>query len=140
MLTSLLSGERVPVTSFAPGQQMPSLLLHTVVSMMSAMVMLTLACFLRLQTGREHRRRAPVAQARPIMMAYGVVPTTEEVNTVDEVADRTPMAIGHRVGLSAATVADGTQPQVGADVEMAAAAAAPHPPSPTVMLREGTST
>ena len=56
----------------------PSLLLHSMVSMLSACAMLVLACSLRAQTRRARLRPVGVVMARPVLQVYGIVPGSEE--------------------------------------------------------------
>ena len=103
VLGSLLSGEQV----FDLGDlevhrgitNGPDVLLHSIVSMMSAVVMLVLACSLRVQA--QPRRRAPVANAYPVMLAYGMVPTSEMTIAVsDDVGEvGIPISVGQRIDL-----------------------------------------
>uniref|UniRef100_A0A7S2I8Y8 Uncharacterized protein n=1 Tax=Haptolina brevifila TaxID=156173 RepID=A0A7S2I8Y8_9EUKA len=99
--------------------------MHTIVSSISAVVMLLLAFLLRFQQVRPHRHT--VAQARPILQAYGVVPSNdshdESASFMSPQAEepRQPqsippiaVAVGHRVdviGLGAAASAMGIQLQ-----------------------------
>ena len=77
----------------------PDVLLHSIVSMMSAIVMLVLACSLRVQA--QPRRRAHVANAYPVMLAYGMVPTSEMTIAVsDDVGEvGIPISVGQRIDL-----------------------------------------
>ena len=116
--TSLLSGERVQLLGGEP--QGPSLVLHAAVSIMSAVVMLILACSLRVQVrldSRPRRRDVPVAEARPVMLAYGILPTSESPAVVEMDGDSAaiPMAVGQRVGVSVAPAVDAGQPEDAAD-------------------------
>ena len=102
----ILLAERTPLSGVPPGiAEGPSLLLHTVISSISAIVMLLLACSLRFQS---HRRLGPlrgtVVQARPVLQAYGVIPMSgasvddeeplnavgEPLNAVEEYAANAP--------------------------------------------------
>jgi len=103
VLGSLLSGEQV----FDLGDlevhrgitNGPDVLLHSIVSMMSAVVLLVLACSLRVQA--QPRRRAPVANAYPVMLAYGMVPTSEmTIATSEDLGEvGIPIAVGQRIDL-----------------------------------------
>ena len=99
-------GTRVP---FRMGEAPePSLLLHTAVSTISAIVMLILAFSLRHVAQPRHRQRA-VAEARPVVMAYGVVPQSDAAINEDsavnlEMSASGPVAIGERVGVTVAMV------------------------------------
>ena len=103
VLGSLLSGEQV----FDLGDlevhrgitNGPDVLLHSIVSMMSAVVLLVLACSLRVQA--QPRRRAPVANAYPVMLAYGMVPTSEmTIATSEDLGEvGIPVAVGQRIDL-----------------------------------------
>ena len=103
VLGSLLSGEQV----FDLGDLEvhrgitwgPDVLLHSIVSMMSAVILLVLACSLRVQA--QPRRRAPVANAYPVMLAYGMVPTSEmTIATSEDLGEvGIPIAVGQRIDL-----------------------------------------
>jgi len=119
-LTSLSSMN--PVATSA-GLEGPSLMVHTLISSISAVVMLLLAMSLRAQAhARRPMMRAPVAEARPVLQAYGVVPTadTAELRAAenDAVAARVelqmlpPVAVGQRLSSVAeeATVVGDAEP------------------------------
>ena len=59
------------------GIQGPSLLLHMLVSSLSALAMLALTCSLRYQAMTRVRVRPSVAIARPVLQVYGVLPGSE---------------------------------------------------------------
>lgn len=56
----------------------PSLLLHSMVSMLSACAMLVLACSLRAQTRRARLRPVGVVMARPVLQVYGYLASEED--------------------------------------------------------------
>ena len=103
VLGSLLSGEQVfdlgDLEVHRGSTNGPDVLLHSIVSMMSAIVMLVLACSLRVQA--QPRRRAHVANAYPVMLAYGMVPTSEMTIAVsDDVGEvGIPISVGQRIDL-----------------------------------------
>ena len=103
VLGSLLSGEQVfdlgDLEVHRGSTNGPDVLLHSIVSMMSAIVMLVLACSLRVQA--QPRRRAHVANAYPVMLAYGMVPTSEMTMAVsDDVGEvGIPISVGQRIDL-----------------------------------------
>lgn len=82
MFIDFLDGD-VDLTQYPNGHpalmEGPPLLLHMMVSSMSALGMLFLACSLRAQTRQLQRapRRAPVVHARPVLQVYGVLPQGE---------------------------------------------------------------
>lgn len=124
-LTSLSSMN--PAATSA-GLEGPSLMVHTLISSISAIVMLLLAMSLRAQAhARRPMMRAPVAEARPVLQAYGVVPTadTAEMRAAEEPSAPNeavaasvelqmlpPVAVGHRLSSAAeeATVVGHAEP------------------------------
>ena len=132
--SSLLSGERISIDDRAPlfVPAGPSMMVHTLVSTLSALVMLSLACMLRPDRARRHALLRdglgpPVAVVRSVLvpMAYGVVPTAD--GTTAETAELTaasqdeedpysPIVIGENIGL----LPDATGPAAAAAVPVAA--------------------
>lgn len=71
----------------------PPLMVHMLISSISAMGMLVLACSLRAQMPRRHLPRAPrIVEARPVLEAYGVLPLTAPEE--DEEAALVPVMSG----------------------------------------------
>jgi hypothetical protein len=65
----------------------PPLMLHFLVSTLSAITMLMLACTLRVQNVRRLRPRLPVAEAIPVLQVYGMVPRRDDEATTAEEED-----------------------------------------------------
>jgi hypothetical protein len=68
------------------GVQGPSLLLHMLVSSLSALAMLVLTCSLRHQALQRVRVRPSVAIARPVLQVYGMLPGSESRAATAELA------------------------------------------------------
>ena len=65
--------------------EQPSLILHMLVSSLSAFAMLILACGLRAQRSIvRHRPRPAVAEATPVLQVYGTIPSHEDVEEGSE--------------------------------------------------------
>ena len=77
-----------------PRMEGPPLILHMLVSTFSALGMLILACSLRLQNRphHHHRLRPPVVEARPVLQAYGMVPTNADEIELGDEPQRAPHA------------------------------------------------